>query len=237
MNKQHQPPAERALPPYAIVRSRRKTVAIRITREAAVEVRAPLHAGAADIARIVASKRAWILGHLQACEQQARQRAAFSLHYGDAVMVCGRDCVITAQTSPRDAFDGRHLYVPPNLAPEQLVNAVVQACKRLARPLFEQKVTNFAAKMGLKPSAVRVSSARTRWGSCSAKNSLSFSWRLVMAEDDVIDYVVVHELAHIEQRNHGEGFWAVVAAEMPDYRQRRAALRTLEKRLACQRWA
>ncbi|HPX82802.1 MAG TPA: M48 family metallopeptidase, partial [Syntrophales bacterium] len=79
---------------------------------------------------------------------------------------------------------------------------------------------------GCRARSVRISEARSRWGSCSAANRLAFSWRLMIAPPAVIDYVVVHELAHLREKNHSPRFWALVGEICPDYRQRRRWLKT-----------
>lgn len=78
--------------------------------------------------------------------------------------------------------------------------------------------------MGVLPASVRVTAARTRFGSCSAKNGLCFSLYLMQYPPEAVDYVVVHELSHILHKNHGPAFWACVAAVLPDYAARRALL-------------
>ena len=83
---------------------------------------------------------------------------------------------------------------------------------------------------------VPINSAKTRWGSCSGKNSINFSWRLIMADDYMIDYVVVHELMHIKVHNHSDRFWMHVAAVMPDYKERRLQLKEFQKRVANEDW-
>lgn len=87
------------------------------------------------------------------------------------------------------------------------------------------KVRHYSTIMGLRPTGIRITSARTRFGSCSGKNSLCFSWRLMGYPEEAVDYVVVHELAHIVHKNHGPDFWALVGQYMPDYKRRRALLR------------
>ena len=79
--------------------------------------------------------------------------------------------------------------------------------------------------MGLTPAGVRITGAQKRFGSCSGQNRLCFSWRLMLYPPEAIDYVVVHELAHIHHHNHGPAFYALVEQYMPDYRQRQALLR------------
>lgn len=92
-------------------------------------------------------------------------------------------------------------------------------------------IARFAPRMGVAPSGVKITSAVKRWGSCSAKNSLCFSWRIALLPPEAADYIVVHELAHIRQKNHGPRFYAEVAAVLPDYRERIAVLRQAERRL------
>ncbi len=97
--------------------------------------------------------------------------------------------------------------------------------KNMAKELLPIKVAAFAKTMGLSPAGITITSARTRFGSCSSANRLSFSWRLMQYPDAAIDYVVVHELAHIVHKNHSADFHALVAKYLPDHKQRRALLK------------
>ena len=94
-----------------------------------------------------------------------------------------------------------------------------------AKEYLPARVAYWSAVMGLTPTGIRITSARTRFGSCSGKNSLCFSWRLMEYPEEAVDYVVVHELAHIVHKNHGPDFWALVGQYMPDYKRRRALLK------------
>ena len=96
---------------------------------------------------------------------------------------------------------------------------------RCAKEELPPKVAYYAQLMGVQPTGLKITSARTRFGSCSGKNSLCFSWRLMGYPEAAVDYVVVHELAHITHKNHGPRFWALVERYIPDYRARRALLR------------
>ena len=89
---------------------------------------------------------------------------------------------------------------------------------------------------GCEVTAVKINSAKGRWGSCSGKNSLNFSWRTVLASDDAIDYVVVHELAHTIEHNHSSRFWNIVEKTLPDYRRRESEFKALSDRLARENW-
>ncbi|NCB51263.1 MAG: M48 family peptidase [Clostridia bacterium] len=96
---------------------------------------------------------------------------------------------------------------------------------RRAKTALPVRVEFYAEIMGLYPESVKITSAEKRFGSCSPKNGICFSWRLMRYPDDAIDYVVVHELAHIAQKNHGREFYGLVASVMPDYKERRALLK------------
>ena len=97
--------------------------------------------------------------------------------------------------------------------------------KALAKELLPTKVAAFGQQMGLVPTGITITGAKTRFGSCSPKNRLCFSWRLMQYPEDAIDYVVVHELAHLVYRDHGPEFHALVASILPDHKQRRALLK------------
>jgi len=97
--------------------------------------------------------------------------------------------------------------------------------KRQARKVLSERIEYFARSHNFQPKKLRISSARTRWGSCSAKGTLSLTWRLVMAPPEVIDYVVVHELCHLKALNHSKVFWANVSAIIPEYKKLRKWLK------------
>lgn len=91
--------------------------------------------------------------------------------------------------------------------------------KNEALAYITQKVEYYTQIIGLKYHSIRINNATTRWGSCGYKDTLNFTWRLIMAPARVVDYVVVHELMHIKQKNHSRKFWAEVGAIIPDYKQ------------------
>lgn len=169
--------------PYTLIRSARRTVALEITPDLQVVVRAPQRMRAADIDRFVALHEDWIAKHLVVVE---RRRAAAEAR---------------AVTPEEEA-----------------------ALKRRAAEVIPARVAHYAALMGLEPTTVRITSARKRFGSCSGKNGLCFSWRLMQYPPEAIDYVVVHELAHIRHHDHSSAFYALIERYMPDHRERRRLL-------------
>ncbi|MDR2133353.1 MAG: M48 family metallopeptidase [Clostridiales Family XIII bacterium] len=220
---------------YTLIRSRRRSLAIHV-QDGEVTVRAPLRVSKREIDAFVASKAHWLADKLARSRELAARREAFAPDYGDAILFRGAEYPVAARDGTRAGFDGELFYFPPELSREQLKALIVRVYRMLAKARLSERVAHFAARMGVRPSAVRVTAAKTRWGSCSAKKSLSFAWRLALADDEVIDYVVVHELAHIREMNHSARFWAVVEGVLPDYRARRARLKALRERLCAEDW-
>lgn len=169
---------------YTLIRSSRRTLALEITRDLQVIVRAPLRCSRREIDRFVDSRRDWIADKLALQRRRADARAALEP------------------------------------TPEQEV-----ILRRRAAELIPQRVAYYAPLMGVTPTGIKITSARTRFGSCSGKNSLCFSWRLMLYPPAAVDYVVVHELAHIRHHNHSREFWNFVESVMPDYPARQSLLR------------
>lgn len=167
---------------YEVIRSDRRTVALEVTREGRVLVRAPRRMTQKDIDSFVAKHQDWLNTHL------AKQKTWQAAH-------------------------------PEPTKQEQ------QAMLERAKAILPERVDHYAKRMGLQPSGITITGARTRFGSCSPKNRLCFSWRLMAYPEEAIDYVVVHELAHIVHRNHGPEFHALVERILPDHRKRRDLLK------------
>lgn len=100
-----------------------------------------------------------------------------------------------------------------------------QILRRRAQEEIPSRVAHYATVMGVTPTGVKITGAQKRFGSCNGKNSLCFSWRLMLYPPQAVDYVVVHELAHIRHHNHSAAFWGFVEQIMPDYRNRQRLLR------------
>ena len=165
---------------YKVIRSRRRTMAIEITRDAQVVVRVPFLATSGQITRFVHGHTAWIEKHV------ARRLANPPITYTD----------------------------------EQIAEL-----KRRARSTIPERVAYYSERMGLTPAGITINAAKTRFGSCGTTNRLNFSCLLMRYPPQAIDYVVVHELAHLRHRNHGREFYALIERYLPDYREREKLLK------------
>ncbi len=110
-------------------------------------------------------------------------------------------------------------------APKELSNEEILRLKKLAHEILPERVKVYSQIMSLYPSGVKITSAKTRFGSCSGKNSICFSYLLMQYPSEAIDYVVVHELAHIKHKNHGNRFYDLVKKYLPDYKERQKLLK------------
>ena len=168
--------------PDRVIRSGRKTLALQISPQGELIVRAPRRCPQARIDEMIASHQGWIARHKA---MQQNRRAAH----------------------PEPTEEER------------------RALLQRAKEELPRRVAHFAEIMGLCPAGVTITGARTRFGSCSAKNRLCFSWRLMAYPAEAVDYVVVHELAHLVHKNHGPDFYALVARYLPDYKERQRLLK------------
>jgi predicted metal-dependent hydrolase len=203
-----------------IIRSRRKTLALVIKPDASLIVRAPLKASEKSIKEFIEKNMGWIR------KKQAQARAFVAptpkrYDHGEKFLYLGNPYpleIVERQKQPL-LFDGHF-----KLAERAQGRAPLEFerwYRARAREILVERVSYFAAEYELKFQGVKINAARTRWGSCSAKGSLNFSWRLMMAPMESVDYVVAHELVHTLIHNHSKRFWNKVESIMPDYKARR----------------
>ena len=221
--------------PYNLIRSKRKTLTLQIA-EGKLIVRAPLRLPKYEIDRFVASKTKWIEDKLAQSRERLEQRETFSLTYGKTVLFRGQEHTIAAKGGRAAGISGNTIYMPPGLDSDEIKDVCKKLYRHLAKEYISKRAEEFSRQMNVFPSGIRITSAKTRWGSCSSKKSMNFSWLLLMADDDAIDYVIVHELAHILEMNHSKKFWAIVENILPDYRRRQTSLKKLQRRLAAEDW-
>ncbi len=213
-----------------LIRSRRRTIALEIAPNATLVVRAPLREPLARIEEFVREKAGWISRHLSRvalrphhCPKEFTEGEKF-LYLGQAYVLRLKDNGV-APLLFQDEFVLNRACRP--FAKQMFVNWYIKEAKKT----IGERARVLARKFGFSYQDVKITAASRRWGSCSVKDELNFTWRLVMAPMAVIDYVVVHELAHTREKNHSRNFWRVVAAMMPDYKTQLKWLRENEKLL------
>ncbi|MDR0885521.1 MAG: M48 family metallopeptidase [Clostridiales Family XIII bacterium] len=226
---------------YTLIRTNRRSAEIRITKAGDIEVRAPQRLAKKHIDEFVLSKRKWIKDKQSLVLARNEKKADFLSDLINAsILMMGMEVPIIFDTSSKLYLDNNVIHMPAHLQTEKdkarIKHNLIRLYKHIAKSSLQNRVTKYAAQMDVHPQNIKVTSAKTRWGSCSSKGNINFSWRLIMAEPAVIDYVVVHELAHLKQMNHSSRFWAEVENVLPDYKARQAKLKVLQHRLAGEDW-
>ena len=207
-----------------IVRSKRRTIALIVESDGSVTVRAPLKASDKVILQFVKKHATWV------DKKKTEIRAAVpsqSRHYlpGESYLYLGQFYpleIVKDQKGNLLLQDGFRLAESMQASAEKVFQ---DWYRREAKRIVTGRVQHFAEKHQFQYKKLRISSARTRWGSCSTNGTLSFSWRLIMTPLNVVDYVIIHELAHTVHHNHSKRFWKLVEKLMPDYKERRKLLR------------
>ncbi|MDR2589821.1 MAG: M48 family metallopeptidase [Oscillospiraceae bacterium] len=222
---------------YTLIRAKRITVALYV-RDGEVIIRAPLRMTKSRIDAFVLSKEKWVLDELEKSKKRVEQLANFELNYNDEILYRGKNYKITACANNQNSVDdyAQMFFIPSDLSPEKIKSKVVKIYKKLAKQHLTERLEHFQSLMGVAVTTIRISSAKKRWGSMSSKKGVSFSWLLIMANDDLIDYVIVHELAHIVEMNHSAQFWEIVKNILPDYKLRQAKLKELNHRTSTENW-
>ena len=203
---------------HKILRSRRRTVGLQITHDANLIVRVPQKMPLETIHEVVRQKLPWILRKQRFARENYAPATPRTFSAGEKFLYLGE---------PYELFVVPGAYGP--LVFNERGFSLPEGCKSLAKWLFRDwyreqaaeflraRVRHFIGITGARYSGIGISNAKGRWGSCSSKGVLNFSWRLMMAPREVVDYVVIHEVVHLEELNHSKRFWQKVKALAPGY--------------------
>ncbi|MBM4463752.1 MAG: M48 family metallopeptidase [Chloroflexi bacterium] len=215
---------------YTIKRSATaKHVRLEVRSETGLTVVIPQSHNIRQITHLLKAKKGWILSKLAKYGQLESHTTEKQLRSGDTISYLGRDLELVVRHNHGNADSARlewdRLVVSlrdgrgrPGLVLEQWYR--VQAAR-----LIKGKADKLSARLGLTYNRLMIRGQRTRWGSCSQKGNLSFNWKLIMAPEPVMDYVIVHELAHLKEMNHTKRFWELVGKHCPQWRDHRKWLK------------
>lgn len=200
-----------------IIRTKRKTIALQITDEATLIVKAPIGMDEERIRDFVIKHADWIERKRKEVLMRDPKFVKKEFVNGEGFLYLGRYYklnIVDKQDEPLVFENGFFLlrnYVP--VAKKLFIDWY----KKRAYEKISERVNWYAKMCGFEYNKVNITDANKRWGSCSSKRNLNFSWRLIMAPLPVIDYVVVHELVHLEERGHSKAFWGKVKVIIPEY--------------------
>ena len=217
---------------YEIVYSQRRTIGITVERDRRVVVRAPSQARPETVAAAVERKRFWIWGKLRDPRKYPEKRPAKEFVTGETFLFLGQSFGLQLVREARGEvrFDGRRF---------ELSRADLSEARPLfgawylaqARAHLAPRVATVARAMGIGFKRIAVREMKYRWGSCTPGGTLTFNWRIVQAPTMVVDYLIVHELAHVLEPNHSGAFWNIVAVHVPAWARAKDWLRRHGSRL------
>lgn len=202
--------------PNKIVYSNRRTFSLEIGELGELTVRAPKKASEQEIFRIIDEKRDWILKKQLVAGQKKPQTYKFD--GTDEFYFMGKKYPIEfVRTKTKISFDGEK-FIISEANQENLQELMIKWYKSKALKIATFLTDKYTDKLGIKHKNVKISSAKTRWGSCSSKKNINISWRLVLAPLQVLEYVIAHEVAHLKHLDHSKAFWDTVAFLQPNYK-------------------
>lgn len=210
---------------HQIIRSNRRSFGLEIKPDGKLIVRAPRIASQAQIKAVVARKADWIRKKQAQLARKDPPTQPRTFTPGEAFWYLGEQYPLRLTERQRPPLDLDGAFYLSRAAQPRAMEVFIEWYREETRQITARLIQVYAKRYDLQVQAVRITSARTRWGSCSGKRTLNFTYRLCMAPLSVVEYVVVHELAHLKEHNHSRAFWQLVAVMKPDYQQDRAWLK------------
>ncbi len=214
---------------YRLKRSSRKSIGF-VIDGSGLSITAPRWVTVADVETAIAEKQRWIFAKLAEWQTRAEQRALPRVAWGDGAELpyLGKPIWLRLGAASL-AFDDETrvltLPLPPNADSQQIKDRVTGWLQGEATRIFGERLSVYAARLGVTFRSYALSSASTRWGSCSSEGKIRLNWRLIHFPLSVVDYVVAHELAHLREMNHSPRFWQTVESIFPEFREARKVLK------------
>jgi len=203
---------------------RKKTLSLYVEHDGSVVIRAPSHLPTATVEKFVNEKKPWIDKKLRQITSERMEHTPKKFVSGEEFLYLGGGYPLQVSATPdhpQPLFFTDDTFYLGEQYHEKAKDLFVTWYKEQAVRTIRDRLQFYSQIMHLFPRRERISSARHQWGRCSSRDTLSFSWRLIMAPLSVIDYIVVHELAHVKEKNHSPKFWKIVETTLPDHRHQR----------------
>lgn len=219
--------------PYHLERRARRTVGLKITEDGLV-VHAPKYILDFQLKKLIQEKSNWIINKLEARKKNAVPPMRWQ--DGETLQLLGNSITLFVAYDVKNKqaqfnHDSLTILSPDADNQEIIQRKVIQWYKKQAQVDFSRRLEMLAAKLNVPTPPLKLSNARSRWGSCSSRGDIRLNWRLLQAPPRVINYVICHELAHLKEMNHSSKFWAVVASLYPDYKHAEKELKQLSAQL------
>lgn len=214
-------------------KKRRKTISLRIKEDGRIVLYVPYHTPKGEIEGFIKEKESWVIRKISEKERSTKEtEKAFTP--GETFLYLGESYPLEIRESdhqepPLKLSFGKFILGQEHI--EEARDLFIHWYKREAKERLADRVDYYSRRLQLFPEGVKITSAKYRWGSCSRGNRLSLSWRVILAPLSIIDYIVIHELVHIKEKNHSGRFWGYLESFLPDYRKQRLWLKENGHRL------
>jgi len=208
-------------------KKRRKTISLHIKEDGKIVIYTPYCKPKWEIEKFIEEKESWIIGKISEREKRTKEVEKTFLP-GEKFLYLGEWYPLEIQESSNRGTPLTLAFGKFILSHDRIGEARDLFChwyKKEAKEKITERVDHYGNRFQLLPEGIKITSARSRWGSCSRDNRLSFSWRIIMASLTIIDYVLIHELVHIREKNHSKKFWNYLESVLPNYRKHRSWLR------------
>jgi len=202
--------------PFKLIRSKRKTIALAVTADASLVIRAPMQTPVDYIERLIRRKMKWIQRAIARVESRPRALPREFID-GESFLYLGKSYKLSIEKNAPKDISFRNGFILRTKGKSHARELIIGWYKKEAKKKIAERVEWCARRFGLSFKSIKITSANKRWGSCSTTGNLNFSWRLIMAPTSVIDYVIIHELAHLEHKNHSKDFWNSIKVMYPNY--------------------
>jgi Predicted metal-dependent hydrolase len=217
---------------YNLIRCARKSIGIKITPEKGVEVRVPHNITVKAVQQIIEEKAEWIQKKTELVNEKASLRPKHDFKTGEEILLLGEkySLVIEPALQKKEehiAIKENKIYLQVyNPSKEYIKTYLINWYKSLAKEYLTKKTFHYSEKVQVTFETVKITNPSKRWGSCTSKGNINYNWRIIMAPEEMIDYLVVHELAHRKEMNHSKRFYEILKSIMPDYKNREKWLKT-----------
>lgn len=210
--------------PSKILRSKRKTLSISINSVGEVIVKAPLGLPDSHIYNFLLEKQQWIQSRLNKTKSSI-DKFAEVVQYKKLLVLGSIYPGVYSSGVRKITILPDKIVIPDTIPQEKLMRKITNWYKKLAQELLIGRLSELSNMININYSSAKCTGSRGRWGSCNNKHAITLNWRAVMLPQQLIDYIIVHELSHIIELNHSTKFWQIVAKIMPSYKQRRQELK------------
>lgn len=211
---------------YEVVHANRKTIGITVERDRRVVVRVPRHMSEQAISEAIESKRFWIWQKLRDPRKYPDPAPHKEYVTGETFLYLGQHCALTLTNGEGGAVRLVGQQFEMAGADRRNGDALFRSWYLAqAKEKLRPRIAGFATEMGVSYSRIWIRDLKYRWGSCTPGGTLSFNWRIIQAPMIVVDYLIVHELAHILETNHSPEFWNIVAVHVPSWTKARSWLK------------